>query len=353
MTSRNVTGIDESRDREAERAEQAEQAIADLLSRVPPRPAPPAADEKAIRDAVYAEWNELTARRVRQRRITSFALAASVLLAVFATLNLLRPPVDDFSTRRLATVERQFGDVSMASIEGSDFAPIDTGSAAISGGRTVQTGASSGLALAWHDGGSLRLDEETRVVFESASQVYLEHGRVYFDSEAGPLSPATGNRNSALSIRTASGVVRHLGTQYMTEISAGELKVMVREGIVSIESVNVRAGAGRSVVVDGSGELTFGDTDGFGADWEWVARTAPAVVLDRRPAATALEWVGRESGYAIRYATPSAQAKAEAEKLRVPDAFSDKGAMRALELFMQTVDLEYRIVGGEIVISER
>lgn len=331
-----------------------EQAIVELFSAVPPRPAPPAGDEQQIRAAVFAQWDRLTRRRVQRRRVTSVALAASVLLAVFTTLNLLRPPVDDFGSRQLATVERQFGEVSMASIEGSDFVPTGPSFAAITGGGAVRTGAESGLALAWHDGGSLRLDADTTVVFASPTQIHLESGRIYFDSEPSPLAPTVQDRKSALSIRTPRGVVRHLGTQFITEVAAGELRVLVREGVVSIDvgQENARAGAGRTIAVDGFGELIFDETDGFGPEWEWVRRTAPAVNLDGKLVADALEWVGRESGRSIRYASPAAKAHAVSETLVGMDRIGDLDPLRALDLFMATVDLNHRLDGETIVVSD-
>ena len=64
-----------------------ERALEELLGKAEPRPLPPQQDEKLIRQAVRAEWDQVTNRRVRTRRMTQFALAASVLLAVFASLN--------------------------------------------------------------------------------------------------------------------------------------------------------------------------------------------------------------------------------------------------------------------------
>ena len=77
-----------------------DEAFAELLGKVPPRSAPSATDEVLIREAVHAEWRLVSGRHVRRRHLTSFALAASVLLAVFATLNLVRDPVSDFRTRQ-------------------------------------------------------------------------------------------------------------------------------------------------------------------------------------------------------------------------------------------------------------
>ena len=320
-----------------------DEAFAEFLGKASPRPAPPEADEALIRAAVHAEWQKVSGGHVRRRHITYFAIAASVLLAVFATLSLLRDPVGDFGNQQMATIEKQFGDINvnyqvangvqMAAIEGGDF---------------VETGSESGLALGWHDGGSLRLDENTVVVFETENQIYLQQGRVYFDSEAGPLSSQPASSDAVeFAIRTDHGVVRHLGTQYMTQVAAGKLLVSVREGMVSING-KARATAGQQFAISGSGVLSTSDTNGVD-DWEWVEKSTPAVNLNGRLVHEALEWVSRESGRKIQYTSDGAEALAKDAQLRGNMVLPPT---RALEIFMMTVDLNARIEGEVIVVSE-
>jgi ferric-dicitrate binding protein FerR (iron transport regulator) len=288
----------------------------------------------------------MSSGHVRRRRITSFALAASVLLAIFATLNLWRDPRVDISDLQLATIEKQFGEISVNSRIANAIRM-----AAIEGGDSVATGSDSGLALGWHDGGSLRIDENTTVVFEAENQIYLQQGRVYFDSEAGPLSSQPAKIGIVdLSIRTDHGVLRHLGTQYMTQVGTDGLVISVREGLVSIDGdVTARASAGQQFAISGSGELSINDTNGVD-DWEWIEKSTPAVSLDGRFVAEALEWVSRESGKRIRYASAEAEALARAETLR---GDFDMEPSRALEIFMMMVDLNARPDGNVIVVSKQ
>ena len=322
-----------------------EEAFADLLGKAAPRPTPPPEDEVLIRAAVHAEWQKVTAGKVRRRQYTRYALAASAVLAVFATLNLLRDPVVDIGDLQMASVEKQFGEVNVNSriANGGQLAAID-------GGDIVETGSDSGLALGWHDGGSLRMDENSLGVFEAANQIYLEYGRVYFDSESDPLSTQSSGAGSAnISIRTDHGLVRHLGTQFMTQVGTDELVISVREGVVSIDgNVTARASAGQQFAISGSGALAINDTNGVD-DWEWVEKSTPAVNLDGRLIAEALAWVSRESGRTIQYAS------AEAESLARTDTVHGDYNMepsRALEIFMMTADLSARIEGEVIVISK-
>lgn len=322
-----------------------ERAFAELLGKATPRPRPPAADEAQVRAAVHAEWRKVAGSRLRRRRMTTFALAASVLLAVAVTFNLVRDPVGDFANLQVATIDKQFGDVVINSqhVSGRQMAAIE-------GNDIVATSSASGVALGWHDGGSLRIDENTVVVFEAANRIYLRQGRVYFDSLRGPLSSRPPIDGAAdLEIRTDYGRLRHLGTQYMTRVGDDELVVSVREGVVSIDgNVTARASAGQQFAISASGELSIGETNGVD-DWEWVEKSTPPVNLDGRFVSEALDWVSRESGRTIEYASQNTRRAAEKAELRGISALPPS---RALEIFMMTTNLNARIEGEVIVISE-
>lgn len=322
-------------------------AFAELLGKAPPRPAPPASDEALIREAVHAEWQQVAGGRVRRRNITTFALAASVLLAVFASMNSLREPVVDISDLQMATIEKQFGEFKVNS------QPVSSVQlAAIEGGDLLESGSESGLALGWHDGGSLRIDENTTVVFEAENQVYLQQGRIYFDSEANPsASQATITNVSDLQIRTEHGVMRHLGTQYMTSVDSDGLLVSVRDGVVSIVGpVTARAPAGKQFAITGSGDLSIDDTDGV-TDWEWVEKSTPAINLDGRTVSQALEWVSRESGRSIQYVGNAEFVASQSELRGLPDPMTLEPT-HAMQVFMSLVDLNARKEGDVIVVSE-
>jgi hypothetical protein len=321
-----------------------DKAIAELLGHAGPRMLPPAAEESLVRGVVHAEWQRVSGGRARRRKYTMLAVAASVLLAVFASLSLLREPLPDFSSQQLATLQKQFG-TSTVNAQVADVAQL----AAIMGGDIVATGDAAGLALQWHGGGSLRLDAATSVVFESENIIYLQQGRVYFDSEVGLLAPQQRVVNGTdLKIRTDYGVVHHLGTQYMTAVDSDELVVSVREGLVSIDG-RVRASRGQQFTLTTAGDLSTSDTNGV-HDWEWIEQSTPTVKLYGRRVHDALAWVSRESGRSIRYATPEAEALARTAILR-DDFDIDVEPTRKLEIFMLTVDLNARIEDELIVVS--
>jgi ferric-dicitrate binding protein FerR (iron transport regulator) len=310
-----------------------EQALEELLGKAQPRPLPPAQDEELIRQAVRAEWDQVTNRRVRTRRMTNFALAASVLLAVFASLYALRGPFDDNQLHQLASIEKQFGVITM-----------------LNDGQAVETGAGSGLTLAWNDGGSLRLDENTRVEFESEADIYLHSGRIYFDSMPSNVPTVIADPDKPkLTIRTDAGMVKHYGTQFITQTNGNELNVLVREGRVSVEGTHVNeiATVGQKLTVTRSGQTTVHDVDVTGGDWQWIEKTSPSFTLDNRPIIEFLTWVSRETGNSLKFESPAAETVAREKGLY---GVADMEPSRALRIYMQTTALDWRIEDGVIII---
>jgi len=312
-----------------------ERALEELLGKAEPRPIPPQQDEEQIRQAVRAEWDQATKRRNRTRRVTRFALAASVLLAVFASLNALRGPFDGNKLQQVANIEKQFGDITV-----------------LSDGQAVETGAESGLTLAWNDGGSLRLDQNTRLEFESSSEIYLKSGRIYFDSmPSGIPTVITDPDTAKLTIRTDVGTVRHYGTQFITQADGDELSVMIREGRVSIEGsrVNETALMGQKITVTRNGEPAVDAIELSGGDWQWIEKTSPSFTLDNRPIIEFLTWVSRETGQPLRFESRHAE--------EVVNTFELRGVVKmepriALPTYMHSVDVSWRIEDGFIVIDD-
>lgn len=327
-----------------------EQAFAELFGNAAPRAAPPTADEAQVRDAVYAEWRGLMQRRSRRRRFTSYALAASVLIAVFAGLGLLRDPSVSFGIQQVATIGKQFGLVIIR----TDGEGVREAAVSVRGDDIVETLASAGIELGWHDGGSLRLDENTIVVFEAIDQIYLQKGRIYFDSVNSPLSSRVKKSGPVeLRIRTDDGVVQHLGTQYMLEVNSDGLAISVREGKVSIDGARGVATAGQQLSILAGGIMETKETNVYGDQWQWIEKTAPAVKLGGRRVVEALAWVGRETGRSIEFSTPVAEAIANKESLVGFNVETNLNPARALYIFAEMADLQVRVDGGIILVRER
>ncbi len=312
-----------------------ERALEELLGKAEPRPLPPQHDEELVRQAVRAEWVQVTKRKIRVRRITQFALAASVLLAVFASLFALRGPVDGIELQQVASIEKQFGDITL-----------------LSNGQAVETGEDSGLTLAWNHGGSLRFDQNTYVKFESGSEIYLQSGRIYFDSmPSGIPTVITDPGKAKLTIRTDAGTVRHYGTQFITQTDGNELSVLVREGRVSIEGtrVNETASVGQKLTVTRNGETTVQTIEVSGGDWQWIEKTSPSFTLNNRPIIEFLTWVSRETGQPLRFASGNVEEIVRTKELR---GVADKEPSHALEFYMPIIGLAWDIEDGVIVIGD-
>jgi ferric-dicitrate binding protein FerR (iron transport regulator) len=327
---------------------QTEESLEQLLRRARPRRAPPDADREQVRRAVEAEWLAVTRQRRRRRRWSSLAAAATVLLAVAGTLYLLRFP--GVAPIAVATIDRSIGSLYLLG-ERSEL--TETGEfSVLTAGETIVTGSASGAAMRWHQGGQLRLDADTRVDLVADDTVFLRSGRIYFDSQASPLSDVSNpTAASRFVVRTVQGTVAPAGTQFMTAQDERTMTVSVREGEVRVDGdyYDGSATAGQRLVLEGRNRPVLANIPIHGGAWSWVESIAPPALVENPTVYQFLSWVARETGLELRFATPEAERIARRDKLigRVDAAPRD-----ALRLWMSTVDLDWHIVGDAIVIEE-
>ncbi len=325
----------------------ADDALERLLQAAPPRPVPSAADTAAVRGIVHAEWRQLTGRRRRRRQILTYALAASVLVAVFSVLSMLRlaPP----QSVPVATIEKSFGPVYLLGESAELSAMPDLGT--VFSGQGIATGKGAGIALTWGTGGLLRVDANTRIEFTGEDSVYLRSGRIYFDATPGPLvggsalpSPGT------FTIETDHGRVEHVGTQFMIEVGPQALTVSVREGQVAIigRLHDHTASAGEQVTIVEGREPAVQRIAAFGERWSWVARTSPAVDVDGRSLLEFLAWATRELGYTLVFEGDAERVAGEA----VLRGAVDTEPAVALRQRLATAAFTYRIDEGVVYVSD-
>jgi ferric-dicitrate binding protein FerR (iron transport regulator) len=288
----------------------------------------------------------MSARRRQRRNLLMAGAAASVLLAVFASLNLLR--VGGVEAERVATIDKRHGSIFVL----GDNAEVQSGNdlVAVNAGQTLVTDPDSGVGLAWSAGGSLRLDASTRVEFLDRDTVYLHSGRVYFDSAPiGARAPAINGAASSLRVATDFAALRHVGTQYMAQVDARRLVVSVREGEVAVDD----AGSDRVASVHSGQQLSMGpggaaslvNVSPFGDSWAWAETTAPSVNFDGRSVAEMLEWASHETGMLLVYESDEVRALAARERL---NGRLDVAPRQALEAWMPGTRLGWRIRDGEI-----
>ncbi|MDX1481373.1 MAG: FecR family protein [Woeseiaceae bacterium] len=316
----------------------ADDGIEAVLRRAAPRPAPPAEDEHAIREAVRAEWQAVVRERKRSSRTRYFALAASMLVAIAIAFTMLGSPRVD--TPAVAQIDKSVGAIYLLGdrAELVELADIET----VAAGQAIQTGDGAALGLVMTNGGSLRIDENTRVEFRNSETVYLQRGRLYFDSAGG---------ETTLVIETDHGSVTHLGTRYMAASGDDALIVSVREGRVRVDGryYDETAGAGVQLAFRGSARPVSVNLPAWGGAWSWAEAMAPGIDLSGRSADEFLQWVARETGFAIEYADADAERVAKEAMLR---GSVETDPRTALRLRMMTTDLVYEFVPdrGAIVI---
>jgi len=321
-------------------------AIEELLEKAGPRPTPPGNDEKIVRDAVHAEWQAVTRRIRTRRRMTHFAIAASLVLGIVVTFNALQ--LTDMAAVQVATISKSHGSIQLL-VEQNELREI-TDLSSVYAGQIIDTGDDAGIGLEWGGGGSLRVDKNTRIEFTSAESVYLKSGRIYFDSQSETVAAITGP-GSGFTIETDQGSVEHLGTQYMTAVGKNGLTVSVREGRVEVDGTYVDkelASAGQQITVSGGARPTVVDFNVYGDAWSWIEATAPVVDIDGRSVDEFLKMIAREIGLQVSYESPAAQHLAISGVLK---GSVDMAPRAELAFRMSGEDLVYRIDGGTIYVS--
>jgi len=270
------------------------------------RPASPIAAE--VRAAVEAEWREMVSTRQRQRRVTAWAAAAGIAIAAggvwLATAWLGGSP------HTVAALVNTSGTVEGRIDSRHDWTPLVPGAAIASHEQVRTLGSRAAIRLA--SGIELRLDENSHLVVSDLDEATLETGAAYVDSGAGGSAHA-----AQFALRTTSGTVRHLGTQYEARLDHERLRVAVREGSVSIETARgtVSGVAGEQILVD-HGRVSRRDLPTHDAEWDWVETVVPAYTIEGRPLAEFLRWAARETGRELVFASPAAEREAERIVLR-------------------------------------
>ena len=321
-------------------------AIEALLEKAAPRPTPPSGDEKIVRDAVQAEWQVVTGRIKMRRRLTRFAIAASVVLGVAVTFNALQ--VTDTAAIQVATISKSHGSIQLL-VEQNELREV-TDMSSVYAGQVIHTGDDAGIGLEWGGGGSLRIDKNTQIEFTSSDSVYLMSGRIYFDSQTEQTAAITGS-GYGFTIESDQGSVAHLGTQYMTTVSTTGLTVSVREGQVEVDGMYVQkavADAGQQMTISGGARPAVVDFNVYGDAWSWIEATAPVVDADGRSVDEFLRTIGRETGLQVSYESPDAEQLANSGVLK---GSVDMEPRDELAFRMSGEDLGYRIDGGTIYVS--
>ncbi len=319
-----------------------EEAVSRLLEGAGARPEPPAEDLARIKEAFRVEWREHVRRPQRSARWNPrlLALAATVAAAVGAGWWLWSLAVTGTSGAGGAAPAAR---VESVAGEANGLMPGGT----VPAGATVETAAGV-AALRLAGGGSLRLDEGTRVVLVSPSEVRLDRGAVYLDSGA---APGAGSR--AVEIRTRLGVVTEVGTQFEVRLlEEGEaVRVRVREGEVRIEggAASASAVAGAELTVRAGGSVARGSIPVHGPAWSWTLKAAPPLEIEGRTLDQLLARVARETGWTVEYENEALAASVGSIRLH-----GDVGHLapdQALDVVLPGAGLRHRVADGRLIVG--
>ncbi len=332
--------------------------LAELLRHAPARPRPPAEDEQAVRQALHAEWQQLTGRSRRGRRPWVWALAASLVLALVLLYRLPAPSPGQTTGHQLAQLEKVIGRVTLRSGESTHLMTAGQTESGLHAGQVLVTGAASSLAMRWANGASVRLDQHSELLLDDAGRLALTGGRLYMDTESALAD------SPALTVQTPHGEVQHLGTQFMTRVTARETAVSVRQGKVAFmgqdsqaatghgsdqfSGEQVVASAGEELTVTLSGQVYRRSISAWGGPWEWTEALTSGFDADGRRMSELLDWVSRESGRQVDYQSDSARRLAEQTILH---GHMDMPPLQALTVASATSDLVAVVEDGHIRVS--
>ncbi len=300
--------------------------------------------EQAARDTLHAQWHQTVARRKRRRILAGLAVAATVVIALGAVIRLTVGPPAPGAAIQLAVVDNLLGTAQVHE-DGANAKSESLGmDSRLRSRQVVETGVDSATALRWAHGQSIRLDENTRIRLDSSSGIWLDHGRIYVD---------TANRASgaeSLTIATPAGLVRHVGTQYMTAVSLAGTTVSVRSGKVALQlsGTDHPVARGEQLTISGDGVRSVRQIDPWGDSWQWVESITPAFDSDGKSIADLIEWVASETGHSVEYASFDAEKQARQTVLR---GRLELEPMKALTMITQTSGMEAQVSHGLIMVS--
>lgn len=283
-----------------------EAALEGLLRAAGSREMPPADVVDQVRQAVHAEWRDAVRGR-RRSRFAAYGIAASLAAGIVAAVLVFQPLRSPGEP--IATVARIEGALQVADDGSEQWRTVLPG-ATLLPGAMLRTDAGTRAALDMQ-GLSVRIDGGSLVELKADDRIALDSGALYVD--AGP-----SGSTPALVVDTLYGAVRHVGTQYELRTLRAGLSVSVREGQVEIERAGEKhaGAAGQQLLVPRVGEIVRESISPQDPRWQWAAGIAPVFVIERQPLTEFLDWVGRETGKRIAYATPEVRMRAEQMILR-------------------------------------
>jgi ferric-dicitrate binding protein FerR (iron transport regulator) len=292
--------------------------------------------------AAFGEWQHAIAARHRRRRLmtsaAAVALAASVLLAVRwwpdqSGASSVQLPLTAMLTAATGSVEREDGLGSRP--------PLEPG-AGVTSRDHITTGPNVVAAFALAGNSMLRVNENTRLRIDSPTVIALERGTVYLDAGAN-------TSGGSLEVLTHLGTIRDIGTRFEVQADDARVRVRVRDGEVVLargtSAHRARRGTEITVYAD---SVAFRAVPLFGEDWAWIARLPETFALDGRSLTEFLDWVARETGFAVSF--ESDELAARAKSIVLEGTIDGLTAEEALDVVLPATGLEHHVSDGRVIV---
>lgn len=271
------------------------------------RPEPPQADRDAVYRAARAAWQAKL--HARERRRLLYALAASVLVAITATLLW---PLGSGEPQPVATARLVVGDVAIFSIANGQWSPL-TAADNVRAGDRIRTGSGGRTELELLPGSSLRLAERTELEIGAAHALRLLSGKTYLDT-----GRDTGRDPHAIELATAFGTLRDIGTQFEANVTDVMLRLRVRTGRVELTPIDgptEQTRAEEQIELTREGRVARASFPSAHPEWSWAEDLAVVPLRRGEPYSVYLEWIAAETGRRLIFADESVRILAETRRL--------------------------------------
>jgi ferric-dicitrate binding protein FerR (iron transport regulator) len=333
MTERSKPGHGEARDDEID--------VVRWLRLTSPRPVVETERTARVRAAVHQAWRNALKQRQRQYRMWWTAAAAIALVSTMGAWMWNRGVEPTPSPRSAVGVVLALSGASPVMMRTPEGArPLQVGDA-VSLGADVRTNAPA--SLSWLEPRvQVRVDANTNLRFNGPRVVFVERGRVYFDTGS--------NGARAIEVQTPRGTVHDVGTRFEVRVSDVNMRVRVRDGAVKVTrgSVAREGGAGTELTVTGEAivERTIATSD---TDWAWITRAGPRFVLEGQTLESYLQWVSIEGGWTVRFADD--RRGRETRNTVLHGSIDGLSPAESLEVVLPTCGLTHRMEGDVVTID--
>jgi len=303
-----------------------EQEISRLLRAAGPREQVPPAMQKNWEQAFRTELKTVVARRRSRSWQRIGAVAAVLLVALYASQRWWPQTATPATSVRVVTVSGRVH---------ADGKPVQL-DAKLAATGLIEVGPDSHLSLDF-GGYDLRLREGSRARL-SETGLQLLAGTLYASDE---LRKPTLNQ---LEVTTEHGRIVDVGTQFLVHYSGSNTVATVRRGTLDIQAgaagYRLEADSVDAIrlVFDGKSLMEESRTAASGEDWSWIHTGAPPFELEGSSAHDFLNWISLETGYRLVFADDATEIYSRATTLH--GSVGDLQPEQALTAVIATTDLE-------------